>query len=314
MNKKISVIVPVYNTAQFLPRCLNSILDQTYNNLEIICVNDGSTDNSAGILKEYEKKDSRIKILAQKNQGLSGARNTGLKKATGDYITFVDSDDEIESKMIESLLDAIKSTNSDIAVCSFKETYSNNKTKSFLHINQRKIYTTISALKSMLKEENFNLTATMKLFAKHTIENLEFPIGMLHEDVGFTYKAFMKAQKITFIPKDYYIYHHHDNSIITKFNNHKFNLITLTDKMCDDIDSKYPKLKNVTNERRMRARFSILRQIPIKHPETKNLKNYLKEHKTYITKNPEATSKDKLALKLALFNVKLFQLTYKLFK
>ena len=98
------------------------------------------------------------------------------------------------------------------------------------------------------------------------------------------------------------------------FDDRKLDLITFTDQMCDDIDSKYPKLKDVTNERRIRARFSILRQIPLDHPQVKTILNYLKEHRDYITKNPEATTADKIALKLALTNVRLFQLAYKLFK
>lgn len=310
MKNKVSVIVPVYNTAKYLPRCLDSILSQTYSNLEIITVNDGSTDNSLEILETFAKKDSRITIITQKNQGLSAARNTGLKKTTGEYITFVDSDDAIDHNMIKNLLN----THSDIAICSFKEISSGGKVKYFGHISTQKNYTTEEALKDMLLENNFNLTATMKLYKKSILKDLEFPIGMLHEDVGFTYKAIMNSKKITFIPKPYYIYYHHAQSIISKFNPQKFDLITLTDKMCDDINKSYPGLKNATNERRIRARFSLLRQIPLNHPRKKELINYLKSHQDYITNNPDASSKDKFALKLALFSPRLFQLTYKLFK
>lgn len=310
----VSVIVPVYNTAKYLPSCLDSIINQTYQNLEILCINDGSTDNSAKILQNYAKKDSRIKIITQKNQGLSSARNTGLKHVTGKYITFIDSDDEIEPSMISELLNAIIKTGSDISVCSMKETYPNGKVKIFPHDLNQKTYSTKHALKAMLKEENFNLTATMKLYKANIIKNLKFPIGKLHEDVGFTYEAIMRAKKITFVPKNYYIYHHNNSSIVSKFSNQKFDLIELTDKMCDEIDQKYPELKDTTNERRMRARFSLLRQIPLNHKRKKELLDYLNTHKTYITKNPEASAKDKLALKLAIISPKLFQLAYKLFK
>lgn len=313
-NPLISVVVPIYNTSKHLPRCLNSIINQTYKNLEIICINDGSTDNSANVLKQYAKKDPRIKIITQKNQGLSAARNTGLKHTTGEFVTFIDSDDEIAPQMVKELLTAILKTNSDITICSFKETYPNGKTKSFPHIPSQKSYSKESALKAMLKEENFNLTATMKLYKTNIIKNLKFPIGKLHEDVSFTYRAIMCAKKITFIPKDYYIYHHNNNSIVSKFNDQKFNLIELTDKMCDDISQKFPNLINVTNERRMRARFSVLRQIPLTHPRKEELLGFLKTHKPFITNNPEASKKDKLALSLALTNLKLFQLSYKLSK
>lgn len=314
-NLKVSIIIPVYNSGKYLETCLNSILAQTYKNLEIIIINDGSTDNSPEIIENYEKDDSRIKVITQKNQGLSASRNNGLKKATGDYVTFVDSDDEIELTMIGDMLEKLKETNSDIAVCSFKEKFSDGKIKNFNKNYPEKILTKKEALSSMLKEEGFMVSTTMKLFPKSYFKNVEFPIGKLHEDVGTTYKLIMKAEKIVFLPNEYYIYNHHEDSIISKkFDNRKLDLITLTDGMCDEIEKTYPDLKNVTNERRMRARFSILRQIPLDNKESKKIINYLKNNKEYITKNPEASKIDKIALKLALINPNLFKLAYKLFK
>ncbi len=315
MNPKISIIVPIYNTAKYLPTCLDSILNQTYQNLEIILIDDGSTDNSSQIIEEYTKKDRRIKSLHQKNAGLSSTRNTGLKTATGDYVTFIDSDDEIDIKMIKKMVEALSSSKADVAVCSFKEIYPNGKVLYFNHDYPQKIYDTEAALRAMLLERGFMLSSTMKLFPKKYFKDIQFPIDKLHEDVDTTYKLILKADRIIFLPDAYYIYHHHDDSIIeSKFDRRKLDLISFTDKMCDAIDQKYPSLKNVTNERRMRARFSILRQIPIHYPETKVLLNYLKTHQNFITKNPEASKTDKIALKLALTNLKLFQLSYKLFK
>lgn len=311
---KVSIIIPVYNTAEYLHTCLDSILAETHHNLEIICVNDGSTDKSPTILKKYANQDSRIQVINQKNQGLSAARNAGIKTATGDYITFVDSDDKVKPEMIESLLKALKESQADIAACSFTESFPSGKTKSFNRNHQGTIYDTENAIKAMLKETGFNVAATMKLFSKNTLRGIKFPIGKLHEDVGTTYKAILKAKKLIFIPEDYYVYRHHQSSIINNFSDQKFDLITLTDQMCDDISAKYPKLKNVTKERRMRARFSILRQIPIDHPKVKSLQEYLRTHQKYITRNPEATKTDKIALRLALSNVRLFQFAYKLFK
>lgn len=310
----ISVIVPAYNAVKYLHPCLNSVIHQTYSNLEIIIINDGSTDQTATIIENFQKKDPRIKIISQKNSGLSAARNAGLQKATGDYLTFVDADDTIEPTMLEQLLLALKKYHADISVCSFQETFPNGKTKYFTKQTAIRIYNTNSALQAMLQENGFNVTATMKLFAKSTFNGITFPVGKLHEDVGTTYRAFLKAKTIVFLPKPLYVYHHHTNSIIDYFSDQKFDLITLTDQMCDHIDQSFPDLQNFTNERRMRARFSLLRQIPINHPETKNLLQYLKKHQPFITKNPAASSKDRIALKLALTNLSLFQTIYKLFK
>lgn len=314
LNPKVSIIVPVYNTADYLSACLDSLLAQTYENLEIIIIDDGSTDNSPAIIESYAKKDSRIKTTRQKNQGLSGARNAGLKETTGEYVTFVDSDDMIEPSMLQDMIIALEDTNSDIAVCSFKEIYPNGKIVHFNKNLPKKVYDTKSALKAMLQERGFMISTTMKLFPTKYFKDIKFPVGKLHEDVGTTYKLIQKARNIIFLPQEYYLYCHYGDSIISKFNDHKLDLINLTDKMCNEIDTKFSDLKNITNERRMRARFSILRQIPLDHPETKSIIKYLRDHQNYITDNPKATKTDKIALKLALFNPKLFQIAYKLFK
>lgn len=312
----VTIIIPVYNSAKYLPSCLDSVLSQTYQNLEIILVDDGSTDESFRLVDDFAKSNSKIKTIHQENSGLSSARNAGLKIATGEYVTFIDADDQIEPTMIKDMLEAVQDTDSDIAVCSFKEKYPNNK---ITHFNpnstfKKTTYTTVDALKAMLKEQGFMLSATMKLYPTRYFKDIEFPIGMLHEDVGTTYKLIKKANKIVFLPGEYYIYNHHESSIINSFNNKKFDLIKLTDEMCDDLDKTYPELQNVTKLRRMRARFSILRQIPANHPRKRSLQEYLRKHKTYITKNPEASRKDKLALKLTEISPRLLQLAYRLFK
>ena len=309
----ITVIIPVYNTKKYLHNCIESILSQTYHNLEIILIDDGSTDGSEKFVDDYAKSDKRIKVIHQKNMGLSSARNTGLKHATGKYITFVDSDDRIDPNMVEGLLNALVDTHADIAICSFKEIYPNGKTKGFSHNYPKQVFTTEQALANMLQENGFMVSATMKLFPTNYFKNTKFPTNRLHEDVGTTYKLIIKADKIVFIPNEYYIYVHHDNSIINQtFNERKFDLIELTDQMCDDIDQQYPDLKDITNERRMRARFSVLRQIPINHPKTNDIIGYLRDHKGYITNNPAANKADKLALKLALTSPRLYQSAYKL--
>lgn len=314
-NSLVSIIVPIYNAKKYIRDCVESLLSQTYHNLEIILVDDGSTDGSEKLVNDYAKSDKRIKVVHQKNMGLSDARNTGLKHATGKYVTFVDSDDRIEPDMIESLLNALIDSHAEIAICSFKEIYPNGKTKGFSHNYPKQVFTTEQALANMLQENGFMVSATMKLFPTNYFKNTKFPTNRLHEDVGTTYKLIIKADKIVFIPNEYYIYVHHDNSIINQtFNERKFDLIELTDQMCDDIDQHYPDLKDVTNKRRMRARFSVLRQIPLNHPKTKEIVDYLKNHQGFIANNEKATKTDKLALKLALMNPKLFQLAYRLFK
>ena len=120
MDVKISVVLPVYNVANYLRKCLDSLINQTFEDFEVICVNDGSTDLSLGILEGYALSDSRFKIISQKNQGLSGARNTGIQHIQGEYVLFVDSDDWLEDNALEELYNHVKGFNSDITMFKFK--------------------------------------------------------------------------------------------------------------------------------------------------------------------------------------------------
>ena len=123
INPKISVIVPVYNTSTYLRRCLDSILEQDFTSYEVICVNDGSTDNSLEILREYEKKSEKIKVINQVNNGVAKTRNTALKHAKGDYLAFLDSDDFVRENYLSRLYDAAIDTRSDIVICNFYRYY-----------------------------------------------------------------------------------------------------------------------------------------------------------------------------------------------
>ena len=123
MIKKISIITPVYNAEKYIERCVNSVLNQTYENIEFIIVNDGSTDNTAKILNRLKKNDSRIMVIHKKNEGVSKARNTALKKATGKYVLFVDADDWLESTMCEDLISHAEKNNSDVVICEYYNYY-----------------------------------------------------------------------------------------------------------------------------------------------------------------------------------------------
>lgn len=120
-SSKISVIIPVYNTERYLPRCLDSVLSNTYDNLEVICINDGSTDNSINILDNYKVSDERVVVINQKNSGVSAASNAGINVATGEYIAFIDSDDWVHPQYFEILLFAMSCNDSDVAACQYSQ-------------------------------------------------------------------------------------------------------------------------------------------------------------------------------------------------
>lgn len=194
----ISIIVPIYKTEKFLPRCIESILGQTYENLDIILVDNGSPDKAGEMCDEYAKKDKRIRVYHTGETGLSCARNLGLEKAReigSEYIGFVDSDDWIEPEMYDVLLNAIQENNADIAICSHNRQKKKNRRLSIF--NQRE------ALIANL-EWRIDNTVWNKLYKTELYNDLEFPVGKTYEDIATTFKLLLKAEKVVVLPEVFY--------------------------------------------------------------------------------------------------------------
>ena len=212
MDKKISVIIPIYNVKKFLEKCLTSVVNQTYKNLEIILINDGSTDNSLDICNEFVKKDERIKLINKENEGLSAARNTGLKLATGEYIGFIDSDDWIDLDFYEKLYNAIEKNQADIA-CASIERVGQFVKKFRVHYLEEKI---TENFKENLKICNYpkNSYVWNKLYKAELVKNTFFKEGVYFEDVIWTSKILEKSSKIVAVPNIKYYYFKNKFSIV----------------------------------------------------------------------------------------------------
>lgn len=211
----ISIVVPVYNVKDYLGKCLNSLLSQTYENLEIIIVDDGSTDGSNMICDKYAKTFNQIKVIHKKNGGLSDARNVGIEKASGRYITFVDSDDVIESNMIEYLYGLTQKYNAEIGICDPVHCYSNENID-FLEAIKETIFSSEEAIIEMLYQKSFLVAAWGKIYLTEWFKDIKFPVGMLFEDSAVMYKLFDKADVIVYGNAKLYGYMHRENSITTK--------------------------------------------------------------------------------------------------
>lgn len=196
MNELVSVIVPVYNVEKYIKKCLNSIINQTYKNLEIILVDDGSPDNCPQICDEYAKKDSRIKVIHKANGGLSDARNAGVAASTGEYIGFVDSDDYIEPNMYERLYELINENNADISLCAVqKEDERGNSISQFTTdivgmFEDEEIFDKINL------NNPYFIIACNRLYKKHIVQNTPFPVGFIHEDEFTTHRFFGLSKKV----------------------------------------------------------------------------------------------------------------------
>lgn len=236
-NGKISVIVPVYNVEKWLNMCIYSILAQSYKNLEIILVNDGSTDKSKDICDSYSKKDNRVRVLNIKNSGQSVARNIGLKEAKGDYILFIDSDDYISDKaIIEKFINILDSNNYDFIYTSYCRFEDGNEEKitEILPINltndEIKNKEGKDILVDLLNKNSFHHAPYLKVCRKEFILNnkLFFREGYYHEDAEWTFKVFYYAKKIFIYDKPWYMRRMRENSTITSRNES-----AICKKLCD---------------------------------------------------------------------------------
>ena len=231
----ISVIVPVYNIEKYLPRCIDSILDQTYKNWEAIFINDGSTDNSLKILEEYKKRDERIKIIDKKNAGSGAARNDGIETSKGKYIAFLDSDDWYEEDFLEKLYNNLIENSSDVSMCNPKMTYDNinkNKKINTYFFNEIELNKTPEKILEILAMP----VVWNKLYKKDIIvkNRIKFPNYSFCEDVEFLYKIFLYVNKVSKIEDDLYNYYQRKDSATKKIRE-------------ESIEQLYQVLKNIEN-------------------------------------------------------------------
>lgn len=237
----ISIIVPIYNTARFLNKCIESIVNQTYRNIEIILINDGSTDDSLDICKAYASWDSRITIIDKENEGVATARNVGLEIATGDYIGFVDSDDYIAPDMYENMLEAIRSNAADIAECGY---YLCDENYAILYDRQLQNDITIGSnncLHEYLNKSNTENFAWNKLYRKESLRGLRYSDYKYSEDYLFNVKAFFKCNKKVAINVNCY-YHVANHSSATRqgFNINRLDTLNAAKEALEFIEENKP--------------------------------------------------------------------------
>lgn len=214
----ISVIIPVYNVEKYLEECLRSVIAQTYSHLEIILVNDGSTDSSPEICDAYAQKDSRVQVIHKKNGGLSDARNEGIQISNGSFITFIDSDDIVIPDFIEKMLGAALAIKAEVVECNFQKFYDEDLSFSIKNEGEKsepRSFSTELALKLLL-EDRLRQMACAKIFDKKIIEGIFFEKGKIHEDEFWMYQIFGKALKVVKIEEILYLYRQQPESIMGK--------------------------------------------------------------------------------------------------
>lgn len=276
----VSVIVPVYNTEKYLEKCLESLINQTLKNIEIICVNDGSTDKSCDIIKKYQEKDNRIKLINQSNQKQGAARNNGTKIATGEYIGFVDSDDWVDLDFYEKLYNAAKKYNSDIALAT-NVRVGNKKTKKRLNIVEEKFVTDLQD-KLDISNQVKNPCPTNKIYRLEMLKSndIVWPEGVYCEDKLYTIKAVYFANGIVTVPNtNYYYYRNPTSTVNSKSKKHLKKLIEDKNNAKKDV-LNFLKTKNA--EIRDKEFWALKKEVRFLNVPLLTIKESLKTEKYYL--------------------------------
>lgn len=249
---KISVIVPVYNVEEYLEKCLDSLVNQTLKDIEIIVVNDGTKDNSQDIIDKYVKKYKNIKCYKKENGGLSSARNYGLKYAKGEYIAFVDSDDYVEKNMYEDMYNKAKEDNFDVVACDLKYIYDDEEVLAYS--NLKKDLTT----KEEIKKSYIYIypAAWNKIYKKELLKNIEFKEKVWFEDVEFLYRLYPRINSIGYINKYYYNYVQREGAITRTFNSKLYDYINNWNGIID-----FYKKENLYDEYKNELEYCYVRYI-----------------------------------------------------
>jgi len=274
-NFKISIIVPVYNTERYLQICLDNIIGQTHTNLEIILVNDGSTDNSLSIIKEYAAKDSRIMVIDIDNGGLGRARNKGLDVCTGDYIMFCDSDDWYDLDICEHLINAINSGNFDFAMCGIRTINDKGKElKRYFEYSNKIEISKNELLKRYFVDELLLSSSVNKIYTKRLFKGLRYPEGIFYEDRFISVDLFLRTETVIFTGKVKYNYYIRQGSITNKsFSKSDIDYVNV---MIRDKE----KLGDISEENKINSKYCVADSVSqriiklIKSGKNKNIESY----------------------------------------
>jgi len=312
----ISVVIPVYNVELYLEKCLDSVINQTYSFLEIILIDDGSKDKSGEICDKYANIDKRIKVIHKENGGLSDARNMGIEKSTGKYITFIDSDDYVELDYIEYLYNLMMKYDTKISFCKCIVRYKGDNSEIIDKKTSRKC-TKVEALKEILYAHDFEVSAWGKMYLRSHFDDVRYPKGKLFEDNNTTYKVIDKNEIVALGYEKKYNYIMHSNSITKReFTDKHMYLIEAADNMCDYLE-KYNELHPAIKRKRFAARISTLNRMinssNRNKQEEKRLRKEILKYKS-ILKDNNASFRDKMSIIILSFGIYIYKKCWNMYE
>lgn len=309
----ITVVVPIYNVENYIEKCLHSILEQSYNNLEILIIDDGSTDKSIELCEKLLKKDGRIKIFHKENSGPADTRNYGISKANGKYIMFIDSDDYIQKDLIEVLYENLIRYNVSISSCGYIKVINDNKPKNIISKNNRKdiiLETEKDKIQELLLEKITGNYVWNKLYTKELFNDIKFKYGIKFEDMEIMYRLFMKADKISLTNYNGYFYRQRSNNIMSTLDeNAVIDLYNVTNERYEYIKDNIPELQDENITRRVYTIYRYFALLARKQNKEMYYSEMMQKEKDFYNKNFK--NFDKNIMKIKLYEKVLLKILYK---
>lgn len=320
----INIIVPVYNVEKYLNKCVDSILVQTYKNIRVILVDDGSPDACPQICDEYAKKDSRVIVIHRENGGLSAARNSGLDRLwngglseQGDYVAFVDSDDYVAPDYIAFLYWLLTENDADIAQCGHYVVFSENRKVDKNAEHHTVVLNKKEAIESLCYNGIWDVTACNKLYKLSVFKDLRFPEGKLYEDTATSYLVVDNADRlvVNMEPLYYYVQRYESIANGVKWKKSKYQFLEVGDMLAAWVTSRYPDLKNAANVKRVYVRLSTLSQmVNCNHYDPKRveeMRQVIKENRKNVLKNQKVSKRCKLGVIAILLGWPFYKIIWK---
>ena len=318
---KVSIILPIYNVEKYLSRCIESILNQTFTDLELILINDGSTDRCGEICDLYNKKDTRVNVIHKENGGVSSARNVGIDVAKGEFIGFIDPDDYIDEDAIEYLYKLAKENKADIS-CYKMKTYKNGVLVSNLNkAEEIKIYVGEEIIKEYVQNGTFLYSTCNKLYSKKLLQNeySRFPTNIRYaEDALFNYYMLAKSCKLVFSNQQKYNYYINSGSVVSNITEKRLDILKAQKEMFYFLKNRYGKYTNYIVRQYIRSSIMIVQDIAIKNNifEKRSILNNLKaiviRDKDILTDIRDISLKDKIYFSMLRVSPKLLCILYRI--
>ncbi|MFY1067092.1 glycosyltransferase family 2 protein [Enterococcus sp. AD013-P3] len=309
---EISIIVPVYKVEKYLKKCVDSILNQTFSDIEVILVDDGSPDRSGIICDEYAKNDTRVKVIHKENGGLSSARNAGIEVAQGRFIGFVDSDDYIATDMYQLLYEDITREEADMAICGIVDIYSGDMKRTKPVIQE--VLSKKEAIQAILEAKIVSVHAVNKLYDSRLFSQIRYPEGIITEDAAVILDILNLTNRVVIDTQPSYFYYHRDESISSKaFSSRDMDTIKVWSENETWLNVNYPDLSELAHTRVCWAYFIVLDKIMLTKNYTRveylpQIVSYLRRNFKFIIENKVFLKQRKIAMIFLMMNVRFYKI------